>query len=145
MLHRLNIGDTFHHEVVDEKDHMMFVLNNSGRNYKLRTKNATLDYDIIDRVMKGICVDTSRSQNAYNRLTFRKLPANLRPTQLNHWVPQSWDAGSMRTLQRVLNRTIYREEDPQSWQRVSGQEKEVKEAVTDKKLAELGLHCVYPE
>lgn len=59
MLHRLNIIDNKEHEIVENKDHLVFVLNNSGREYLLANKNASvIDYDTIDRVMKGICVDT---------------------------------------------------------------------------------------
>ncbi len=146
VLHRLNIADTFHHEVVDQKDHMIFVLNNSGRNYSIRNKNAkVIEYDIIDKIMKGISIDTTRSQNAYNRLTFRQLPANLKPTNLYHWVPQSADPNSSRTIWRILNRTIYREEEPESWQRVSKPELTFKETEIDRKLAEFGLSHVYPE
>jgi hypothetical protein len=59
MLHRLNIIDNYEHEIVENKDHLVFVMNNSGREFLVANKNcAKLDYDLVDRIMKGICIDT---------------------------------------------------------------------------------------
>jgi hypothetical protein len=59
MLHRLNIINNSEHEIVEKKGHLIFVMNNSGRSYLLSNKNATrIDYDMIDRLMKGVCIDT---------------------------------------------------------------------------------------
>lgn len=59
MLHRLNVIDNNEHEIVENKDHLVFVMNNSGREYLLANKNcAKIDYDMIDRLMKGVCIDT---------------------------------------------------------------------------------------
>jgi len=61
MFHRMNIIDNDEHEIVENKDHLVFVMNNSGREYLLRNKNCPkIDYDIIDRLMKGIRVDTQK-------------------------------------------------------------------------------------
>lgn len=61
MLHRLNIIDNEEHEIVENKDHLVFVINNAGREYLIANKNcALIDYDILDRIMKGICVDTGK-------------------------------------------------------------------------------------
>ena len=73
MLHRLNIIDNNEHEIVESKDHLVFVMNNSGREYLLANKNcAKIDYDIIDRLIKGICIDTQKFQKLYNRLIYRQ-------------------------------------------------------------------------
>jgi hypothetical protein len=59
MLHRLNIIDNYEHEIVENKDHLVFVMNNSGREFLVANKNCVkLDYDLVDRIMKGICIDT---------------------------------------------------------------------------------------
>lgn len=72
MLHRLNIIDNQEHEIVENKDHLVFVMNNAGREYLLANKNAQrIDYELIDRVMKGICVDTMKFAKLYNRLLYR--------------------------------------------------------------------------
>jgi len=73
MLHRLNIIDNSEHEIVENKDHLVFVMNNSGREYLLANKNAQrIDYDMIDRLMKGVCIDTLKFQKLYNRLIYRQ-------------------------------------------------------------------------
>lgn len=59
MLHRLNIIDNEEHEIVENKDHLVFVMNNSGREYLVANKGCVkIDYDLVDRIMKGVCVDT---------------------------------------------------------------------------------------
>jgi hypothetical protein len=61
MLHRLNIIDNQEHEIVENKDHLVFVINNSGRPFLVANKSCVkIDYDIIDRVMKGICIQTEK-------------------------------------------------------------------------------------
>ena len=47
-------------------------MNNSGREYLVANKGTVkLDYDIVDRIMKGICVETHKFQKLYNRLIYR--------------------------------------------------------------------------
>jgi hypothetical protein len=72
MLHRMNIIDNEEHEIVENKDHLVFVMNNSGREYLIANKNTVkIDYDLIDRIMKGISIDTLKFQKLYNRLLYR--------------------------------------------------------------------------
>jgi hypothetical protein len=72
MLHRMNIVDNNEHEIVENKDHLVFVMNNSGREYLLTNKNVVkIDYDLVDRLLKGICIDTLKFQKLYNRLLYR--------------------------------------------------------------------------
>ena len=72
MFHRMNIIDNQEHIIVEEKDHLLFVINNAGREYTVCNKKAALiDYDLVDRVMKGICVDTKKFQKLYHRLLYR--------------------------------------------------------------------------
>lgn len=61
MLHRMNIADNESHEIVENKDHLVFVMNNAGREYLIANKNCVkIDYDLIDRVIKGIYIDTGK-------------------------------------------------------------------------------------
>jgi hypothetical protein len=55
MLHKFNIIDNQEHEIVDNENHLVFVMNNSGREYLIVNKNAAvIDYDLLDRICKGI-------------------------------------------------------------------------------------------
>ena len=47
-------------------------MNNSGREYLLSNKDCkVIDYDLVDRLIKGIRVDTLKFQKLYNRLLYR--------------------------------------------------------------------------
>jgi hypothetical protein len=112
MLHRMNIIDNNEHEIVENKDHLVFVMNNSGREYLLSNKDCkVIDYDLVDRLIKGIRVDTLKFQKLYNRLLYRQTPINLRPSTFNRFIPQAFDLKSNRTIWKLLNRTIYRDDD----------------------------------
>ena len=75
MFHRMNIIDNDEHLIVEKKDHLKFVMINSGRKYLLSNKNCIkIDYDMVDRLMKGVRVDTLKFQKLYNRLIFRQTP-----------------------------------------------------------------------
>ena len=55
MLHRMNIIDNDEHAIVESGDHIVFVMNNGGREYIAANKNTHfIDYDILDRIVKGI-------------------------------------------------------------------------------------------
>lgn len=73
MLHRMNIKENDEHSVIDKKNFLLFVLSNSGREYLIRNKDCVkIDYDLIDKVLKGISIDTTKSQGLYNRLLYRQ-------------------------------------------------------------------------
>lgn len=73
MLHRLNIIDNGSHTVIDKKDHLVFAVNNCGREYYITSKGCDkIDYDLIDKMMKGVAIDTKKFQKLYNRLIYRK-------------------------------------------------------------------------
>jgi len=63
VLHKVNIIENIEHEIIDSKDKsIVFVMKNAGREFYLSTKNAVkLDYNLIDRVVRAICVETDRS------------------------------------------------------------------------------------
>lgn len=72
MFHRMNIIDNDEHLIVEKKDCLTFVMINSGRKYLLSNKNCVqIDYDMVDRLMKGVRVDTMKFQKLYNRLLYR--------------------------------------------------------------------------
>jgi hypothetical protein len=61
MLHKMNIIDSESHQIVEKKNHLLFVIDNSGRNYVLSNNNCkVIDYDLLDRVMKCVRVDTGK-------------------------------------------------------------------------------------
>ena len=95
MLHKLNLKDNNEHDVIDEKDSLTFVMYNSGRDFILRGKDAVkIDFDILDRILKGVPIDSKKYQKLYNRLTYRQLPANLKPTHFHRYVPQVFNPNS---------------------------------------------------
>lgn len=70
MLHKLNIMDNREHEITESKDKsLIFVMVNSGREFYISAKNAEkIDYDLIDRVIRAICVNTKHSQQVFHHL-----------------------------------------------------------------------------
>ena len=72
MFHKLNVKDNNDHEIVENGDSLVFVMNNSGREYLIRNHECLkIDYDLVDRLMKGIPIDTMKFQKLYNRLLYR--------------------------------------------------------------------------
>jgi len=73
MLHRLNIIDNNSHTIIEKKNYLIFVINNCGREYYISSKDCDIiDYDIIDRMIKGVAIDTKKFQKLYHRLLYRK-------------------------------------------------------------------------
>lgn len=69
VLHKANIIDNRAYKIEDSKNGLDFVMINSGRNFMVSNKNAPLiDYDLVDRLIRGICVDTLRSQKVFHHL-----------------------------------------------------------------------------
>ena len=69
-----------------------------------------IDYQILDKLIRAICIDPKRSQSAYHRLITRQTPANLRPAEFYRHVPY-WSYQSVESsvfIWKYLNRTIYR-------------------------------------
>ena len=86
-------------------------MTNCGRNFQLSNKQAkTLDYDLLDRVIHSVPIDTTRHQSLYHHLVFKQIPLNLRPSQYFVYAPE-WtnkNFNSSRFIWKILNRTIYR-------------------------------------
>lgn len=70
VLHKVNIIENREHETIDAKDKsIVFVMRNAGREFYLSTKNAVkIDYNLIDRVIRAICVNTDRSTQVFHHL-----------------------------------------------------------------------------
>lgn len=64
MMHKLNIALNGAHEIrTDKKDQLEFVITNGGRDFRFTNKNAlVLNYDVIDRMIRGVPIDTVRHQ-----------------------------------------------------------------------------------
>jgi len=137
IMHKLNVYDNLDYEMVERKKDTIFVITNSGREYLISlNRSVHIDYDIIDRIMKGTSIDTQRSRNGYNRLIFRAMPPNLRPSQVNRFAPQFTDLKATATLWHILNRTIYRGGPLLSFKRKVDKkgDKTIKEAHADEQL-----------
>jgi hypothetical protein len=64
VLHKLNLIDNDEFNIAADKEkNMNFLMCNSGREYFLSNKDVVgvMDYDLIDRLVRGISVDTERS------------------------------------------------------------------------------------
>lgn len=70
MLHKLNIMDNGEYEIIDAKDKsLVFVMKNSGREFYIASKNAKdVDFNLIDRLVRAICVDTRRSTAVFHHI-----------------------------------------------------------------------------
>ena len=70
VLHKVNIIENREHEIIDSKDKsIVFVMKNAGREFYLSTKNSVkLNYNLIDRVIRAICVETDRSTQVFHHL-----------------------------------------------------------------------------
>merc|ERR1719232_601432 len=88
-LHKVNILDNHENSFEEAKDgSLIFVMVNNGRPFKLACKDAELiDYDLTDRIVKAITIETGRSQQFYHHLISRPTPMNLRPYSCTHYKP----------------------------------------------------------
>ena len=70
--HKLNIVDSDHSNISEwtgDKKSLLFTMYNSGRKFSLCNKDVEdMDYDLIDRLVRGIAVDTKRSQKVFHHL-----------------------------------------------------------------------------
>ncbi len=76
----------------------------------------------------------------------------MRPTTFNRFVPQSYDLKSNKTIWKILNRTIYREDD-HTWLRIQDPLAELNKInlpatereVLRKLIQDYGISYLYPE
>mgnify|MGYP004238950171 FL=1 len=74
-MHKLNLIDNDEFDITTQKDKSMhFIIINSGRQYFLSNKDVVgvMDYDLIDRLVRGISIDTERSQKVFHHLIDKK-------------------------------------------------------------------------
>jgi hypothetical protein len=73
LMHKLNIVLNTDHEIrTDKKDQLLFVMTNGGRDFRFTNKNAvSLNYDVVDRLMRGVPIDTVRSQQVFHHLIYK--------------------------------------------------------------------------
>ena len=61
VMHKANIIDNASYKLVNDKP-LVFGMESSGRSFMISCKNPeVIDYELLDRLIKAICVDTSRS------------------------------------------------------------------------------------
>lgn len=73
VLHKVSIIENREHEIVQTKTSLIFVMKNSGREYLISCKDAKmLDYDLIDRIVRAICVDTNRTTQVFHHLIHKQ-------------------------------------------------------------------------
>lgn len=74
VLHKLNIMDNDEYEIFDAKDKtLVFQMQNSGRDFYIAVKNAKdVDYNLIDRLVRAICVDTRRSTGVFHHILHKE-------------------------------------------------------------------------
>jgi len=157
--HKLNLIDNDEFDIATAKDKSMnFIMVNSGRQYFLNNKDVVgiMDYDLIDRLIRGISIDTERSQKVFHHLIDKKMPVNLRPVEFTRYLP-AWTVGtqlySNKTVWSILNRTVYRSNEIEGadtnflfWLRQHKSKYLADETEAAAALRkEFGFHKVYPE
>jgi hypothetical protein len=73
IFHKANIVHNTHHNIIDGKNkELTFVMTNCGRDFKLCNKDAKyIDYDLVDRIIHAVPIDTSRHQGLYHNLIYK--------------------------------------------------------------------------
>lgn len=68
VLHKLNIIDMESYEIVTAKDGTIsFAIVNAGSEYVITTKGVSaFDFNLIDRIVRAICVETKRATNVFH-------------------------------------------------------------------------------
>ena len=91
VLHKINIIDSESSRIGEnprDKKSLLFTMTNSGRSFHLSNKDVdNMDYDLVDRVVRGIAVDTKRSQKVFHHLLAKQIPENLKPEQFSRHQP----------------------------------------------------------
>lgn len=90
----MNIIDNREYAIRDQKDKsLLFVMKNSGRDFTFTNKDVVgMDYDIADRLVRGICIDTTRSQKVFHHILSKQIPANLHADKFTRYLP-AWTIG----------------------------------------------------
>jgi hypothetical protein len=68
----LNIIASDKYEIGSANESVVFTMCNAERDFEISTQGAQLiDFDLTDRIVKGICIDTKKHGNLYHR-TFER-------------------------------------------------------------------------
>lgn len=76
----------------------------------LTNKDAKMfDYDLIDRVVKAVAIDTEKHQSLYHHLIYKQIPNNLRPHTYYKYYPMIFNQklNSSKLIQGLKNRSLY--------------------------------------
>ena len=73
VLHKVDIVQIEEHEVQTKKNkELINVMTSFGRSFSMSNKNAQyLDYDLVDRVIPVVPVDTVKHQSLYHHLIYK--------------------------------------------------------------------------
>ena len=76
VMHKINIAQNDKYSITPEKNNeLTFLINNCGRNYTFSNKDAKyFDYDLVDRVIHQIPIDTDKHQALYHNLIYKQIP-----------------------------------------------------------------------
>ena len=72
--HKIDIIHNESHRFIENKKDtsLIFCFTNSGREYYIGSKDTEeIDYQLMDKYIRAICIDTGRSQTLYHRLVNR--------------------------------------------------------------------------
>ena len=110
--HKLTIIHNSHHHVDSKDKSLTFTMTNNGRDFTLNNSGCKfMDYDLIDRIIHGVSIDTERFRGLLHNLQYKQVPHNLRPTSYLRYTPFPFAPkkfNSSRFIWNLQNRTIYR-------------------------------------
>ena len=74
VMHKMNIVHNHRHEIQATKSKdLIFIMHNSKREFMLTNKDAKfMDYDLVDRVLKAVSIDTDKAQSLYHHLIYKQ-------------------------------------------------------------------------
>ena len=74
VMHKMNIVHNHKHEIqITKTKDLIFVMHNCKREFMLTNKDAKMfDYDLIDRVVKAVAIDTEKHQSLYHHLIYKQ-------------------------------------------------------------------------
>jgi protein associated with RNAse G/E len=74
VMHKLNIVHNTEYEIIPTKQKdLIFVMTNCGRDFKICNKDAKyIDYDLVDRIIHSVPIDTERFAALYHNLIYKQ-------------------------------------------------------------------------
>lgn len=73
-LHKINIIENDQYNIENEKDGtLQFEIYNGGKKFVILSRNVnSFDFNMIDRLIRAICVDTKSSTNVFHHILAKK-------------------------------------------------------------------------